>query len=51
VNPDHIPETPDTKRQQQTASLRNNEAHLQDLVTRAKKEQFLKGDCAAAWPL
>jgi RNA polymerase sigma factor (sigma-70 family) len=42
VNPDHISETTDTNRQQQAASLQNNEAHLQDLATRAKKEEFFK---------
>ena len=42
VNLDHISETPDTNRQQQAASLQNKEAHLQDLATRAKKEEFFK---------
>jgi RNA polymerase sigma factor (sigma-70 family) len=42
VNPDHISETTDTNRQRQAASLQNKEAHLQDLATRAKKEEFFK---------
>jgi RNA polymerase sigma factor (sigma-70 family) len=42
VNHDHFSETPDTNRQQQAASLQNNEAHLQDLAARAKKEEFFK---------
>lgn len=42
MNHNQFSETPDTNRQQQAASLQNKEAHLQDLATRANKEEFFK---------
>jgi RNA polymerase sigma factor (sigma-70 family) len=42
VKHEPISQTSATNRQQQAASLDNNEAHFQDLAAQARKEEFLK---------